>query len=330
MKILGWILFLAVNNVHAQQVIEPAPLSVEDDGTRKIITNGPGKSSAKVEDKTQIVVPPAAAEIVIPNDEVLNPTTKPAPVVKTKTTKTSAKVKPVEVIDPIGTISPVNMNPKDGQLKLEDKSAAPIPTTNATTVIIENKTEVQVVDVDPTSLFESYDSRLGKYLQFSFGYINSRYEKIHSNLDNGSSQTAFKFVSDLNSRVQTGFAIEVLSDTSGQSIPDNIRVIQYRLFGDYHAPLIRLGSTRFDWVAGLSFSVGKYGIKRRYVNTQGEEVSVKIKSGTIVGLIPAGGIRIYLVGQSSFDLMLEYHQYFGNPQKYIGGLAISPRLSFQF
>ena len=328
MKILGWILFFTVNTAIAQQVIEPAPLSVEDDGTRKIISNGSGQSPARVEDKSQIVAPPAAAEIVIPNDDILNPTTKPSPV--TKTTKAATKtVKPIAPIDPIGTISPVNTNPKDGQLKLEDKSVAPTSTTNVTTVLIENnKTEVQIVDTN--ALLESYNARLGKYLQFSFGYINSRYEKIHSNLDNGSSQTAFKFVSDINSRVQTGFAIEVLSDTSGQSIPDNIRVIQYRLFADYHAPLIRLGSTRFDWVGGLSFSVGKYGIKRRYVNTQGEEVSVKIKNGTIIGLIPAGGIRVYLVGQSSFDLMFEYHQYFGNPQKYIGGLAISPRLSFQF
>ena len=36
MKVLGWILFLSLNSVHAQQVIESAPLSVEDDGARKL------------------------------------------------------------------------------------------------------------------------------------------------------------------------------------------------------------------------------------------------------------------------------------------------------
>ena len=39
MKFLGWILFLAFSSkVYSQNtVIEPAPLSVEDDGTRKIL-----------------------------------------------------------------------------------------------------------------------------------------------------------------------------------------------------------------------------------------------------------------------------------------------------
>lgn len=289
MKVLGWILLCAVSTAQAQQLIEPAPLSVEDDGTRKIIENG-GMSIARPEVRSSeaVIAPPPAEALVIPNDEVINPTT------------------------PM-TSSPTN--PKDGQLKLEGEKSN------------EKTPDIQNIEV---LAFEYYDSPLKKYLQFSFGYINSRYEKIHPSLENGSLQTAFKFVADVNRHYQTGFAVEVLSDTSNQKIPDNIRVLQYRLFVDYHAPFYSKGAIKLDWVTGLSFSIGDFGVKRRFRNSQGEEVSVNLKDGTIVGLIPAGGIRIYLVGQNSFDLMAEYHQYFGNPQKYIGGLAISPRLNFEF
>jgi hypothetical protein len=330
MKILGWILFFSMTSAFAQQVIEPPPLSIEDDGARRIITNPTGKpQQPKAEDKTQVINPPVATELTPPNDEVLNPT---APVVTNKKTKTknknvTSKAKSVAPVEPLAPVIPVAKeiqpsiapNPADGQLKLEKTETANV---------IPQATEAPVMNA--TLPVEYYDAFLGKYLQFSFGYINSRYEKIHSTLDNGSMQTAFKFVSDIGPKFQTGFAVEFLSDTSGQTIPDNIRVVQYRLFVDYHKPFIQVQSTRLDWVGGLSFSIGEYGIKRRYRNLQGEEVSVKIKSGTIIGLIPAAGIRIYLVDKNSFDLMVEYHQYFGNPQKYIGGLAISPRVNFQF
>lgn len=101
-------------------------------------------------------------------------------------------------------------------------------------------------------LFSDYQSHmLKKYLQFSFGYLNSRYEKIHPTLDNGSALMSFKFVADVSARVQTGFSVEILSDNSGQTVPDNIRVLQYRIFADYHAPLLNKGALKLDWVAGF-------------------------------------------------------------------------------
>jgi hypothetical protein len=334
MKILGWILFFSMSSAFAQQVIEPAPLSIEDDGSRRIIDNPSGKPLPKAEDKAQVVNPPPATELAAPNDEVLNPpsSTSANKKAKSKNKKIAAKPKAVPVVKNESPAPQVNIevkpviinNPQDGQLKLEK-------TTQATPVVSEQVVQpAEAPVINATLPVEYYDAFLGKYIQFSFGYINSRYEKIHSTLDNGSTQTAIKFASDINSKLQTGFAVEFLTDTSGQSIPDNIRVVQYRLFADYHKPVFQMRSTRFDWVGGLSFSIGEYGIKRRYRNLQGEEVSVKIKSGTIVGLIPAAGIRVYILDKNSFDIMVEYHQYFGNPQKYIGGLAIAPRINFQF
>lgn len=319
MKFLGWILLLSVGSyAFAQGVeIEPAPLSVEDDGTRKIINRKEGETAPVLSAK-DVIAPPAAEALVIPNDDVINPpegATKPAPV----------------VIEVIPTIAPVAeqtkpVNPIDGQLKLDGAQVAPATATTP----VENKVIVPPASNVSDDLFPDYQSRmLNKYLQFSFGFLNSKYEKIHPSLDNGSTMMSFKFVADIDHRVQMGFGVEVLSDKSGQTVPDSIRVLQYRVFADYHAPLTR-GAVRLDWVAGLGISAGDFGIRRRYINGLGQEVSVKLKDGIIVGLIPAAGVRIFLFDQNSFDVMVEYHQYLSTPQKHIGGLAIAPRFSFEF
>lgn len=339
MKFLGWILFLAINSQAFAQgvVIEPAPLSVEDNGTRKIIDRKEGETPTPVaENPKDVVAPPAAEALVIPNDDVINPpegTKKESPK-KTAKAAPKAEVKPLAVeviptVTPVAEKSAAPVNPIDGQLKLDGPAA---PKKKLVEVEIQNTVVVQ--DQTPTNIdivaIGYVENPLKKYLQFSFGYINSRYEKIHPSLDNGSTMTSFKFVADMTPKWQSGFAVEILSDTSGQTVPDNIRVVQYRLFADHHAPLFYRGALKLDWVGGLSFSIGDFGIRRRYLNGLGQEVSVKLKDGMVVGLIPAAGLRIYLIGQNSLDLMVEYHQYFGNPQKYIGGLAVSPRLSFVF
>ncbi|MBC7713939.1 MAG: hypothetical protein H7177_11405 [Rhizobacter sp.] len=335
MKFLGWILLLSVTTLHAQEVIESTPLSVEDTGARQI---NDGKPAVVKEEPKEIIkidpvdVKPESLEAV---DAKTKKDTK-------KSAKVAAKKQPKKVEDHKATaaivIAPVEtpvavvkeVNPQDGQLKLD---AAPVPSKEIRAedkriddrkviVPVKSNTDVETIAV------VYYEEPLKKYLQFSFGYLNSRYEKINSNLDNGSTISGISFVSDFNRHVQAGFTMEILSDKSGQSIPDNIRVVQYRVFADYHAPIMQ--SNKFNWVGGFSFSIGDYGIRRRYINLQGEEASVKISEGTIVGLIPAAGVRIYLVGRNSIDLMAEYHQYFGNPQHYIGGLAFVPRFSFEF
>lgn len=342
MKILGWILFLSLSTQAFAQgvVIEPPPLSVEDDGARKIIDRKEGETAPAVNPK-DIIAPPPAEALVIPNDDVINPpeeTKKEAAKKTAKASKTTpkAEAKPV-AIEVIPAITPIAekpapaANPIDGQLKLDGPAA---PKKKLSEIEIQSTVVTSEADQAPTNIdivaIGYVKNPLQKYIQFSFGYMNSRYEKIHPSLDNGSTMTSFRFVADMTQKWQSGFAIELLADTSGQTVPDNIRVVQYRLFVDHHAPLFYRGALKLDWVGGLSFSAGDFGIRRRYLNGLGQEVSVKLKDGIIVGLIPAAGLRIYLIGQNSFDLMVEYHQYFGNPQKYIGGLAVSPRLSFEF
>lgn len=339
MKFLGWILFLSLSTqAYAQGVvIEPPPLSVEDNGARKIIDRKEGETPEAVSPK-DVIAPPAAEALVIPNDDVINPpegTKKETAKKAAKASRPAVKAKTEVAAEVIPAITPIvekpapAVNPIDGQLRLDGPKA---PHKKLVEVEIQNT--VTTPDQAPTNIdivaIGYVENPLKKYLQFSFGYMNSRYEKIHSSLDNGSTMTSFRFVSDITPKWQTGFAVEILSDTSGQTVPDNIRVVQYRLFADRHAPLFNRGVFKLDWIAGLSFSIGDFGIRRRYLNTQGQEVSVKLKDGIIVGLIPAAGVRIYLIGQNSLDLMVEYHQYFGNPQKYIGGLAISPRISVEF
>lgn len=327
MKILGWILFLSLNsNAFAQGVvIEPAPLSVEDNGTRKIIDRKEGETPV-AENPKDVVAPPPAEALVIPNDDVINP---PAGSKKEPVKKAAKISKPEPKVEVIAEKPKAPANPIDGQLKLDGPAA---PTKKLVEIEIQNT--VVAPEQAPTNiniLAVGYvENPLKKYLQFSFGYLNSRYEKIHPSLDNGSTMTSFKFVADMTPKWQSGFAVELFADTSGQTTPDNIRVVQYRIFADHHAPLFYAGALKLDWVGGLSFSIGDFGIRRRYLNGLGQEVSVKLKDGMIAGLIPAAGLRIYLIGQNSFDIMVEYHQYFGNPQKYIGGLAVSPRLSFEF
>lgn len=247
----------------AQQIIESAPLSVEDDGTRKIIVK-----SVKSESSEALSTSP---------------------------------------------IAPVQMAPysNDGQLKLEDsnKEAA---------VVIEKIPSTAMIFLPPQ-----------RYLQFSFGFLDSKYDKVDPTLDNGSTLNSLNFVADYNQRLQVGMGVEVISDTSGQKIPDNIRALQYRVFVDRHVPM-SFASERFEWLHGLALSIGDYGFKKRYINGLGQEVSQRLSEGFLFGLIPGAGIRIYLVERISLDLLGEYHLYFGKPQTYLGGLAFSPRLNLVF
>lgn len=328
MKFLGWILLLSVTTLHAQEVIESTPLSVEDPGGRQI-TEGQ-RPAVKEEPKEIIKID--AVEVKPESLESVDATTKKDAKKQSKKVveqkATSAIV--IVPVEPSPVIVIKETNPQDGQLKLDEAA----PKTEVLKVEEKRIDDRKVIITEKTQndtetlAIVYFEEPLKKYLQFSFGYLNSRYEKVNTNLDNGSTITGLSFVSDMNRRVQAGFTMELLSDTSGQTIPDNIRVVQYRIFANYHAPIMQ--SNKFEWVGGLSVSIGDYGLRRRYVNLQGEEASVKINEGTIVGLIPGAGLRIYLVGKNSIDLMAEYHQYFGNPQHYIGGLAFVPRLSFEF
>lgn len=315
MKFLGWMILLSLNTVFAQEVIESTPLSVEDNGARPLLENG---TKPIVVEESKEIIKIETVELKPESLESVEIATKKE--IKKSSKGVAKKVKEVE--SPV-VITSEKIDPIDGQLKLEDKKTEQV----AEVKVEESKIiEAPVKSETPPVILHNPD--LKKYLQFSYGYLNSRYEKIHPSLDNGSSVTSVAFVADMTHKVQLGFSMEILTDTSAQEIPDNIRSVQYRLFANYHAQV--LGFKAVHWVSGLALAVGDYGVRRRYIALSGDEASVKLYNGTIVGLVPAVGIRIYLVGRNSFDAMVEYHQYFGKPQSYIGGLAIAPRFSFEF
>lgn len=343
MKVLGWILFLSLNTVHAQQVIESAPLSVEDDGARKINV-GENKTAPPAENKEIVKVEPVEVKSEALED-IEKASKKDAKKLNAADKKIAVKpvVAPPPVVPaPAIVITPIELtpagktNPQDGQLKLEAAGASPvvIPVQKLDEIIIQDS-QTAIIFPDSQKGIDTvavaiYEYTLKKYLQFSFGYLGSKYDKIDPNLDEGSALTSIKFVADMTHRFQSGFAIEFINDLSNQKVPESVRSIQYRLFVDYHAPLTIGARLKMDWVSGLSLSFGDYSIKRRYRSAQGQELSQKIKDGSIIGLIPAAGLRFYLGSYNSIDLLAEYHLYFGNPQKHIGGLAFSPRINFVF
>ena len=315
MKVLGWILFFSLNTTYAQQVVESAPLSVEDDGARKI-TVGERKVVPIVEKKEVLKVEPVEVKSEALEDIV------------EISKKDAEKLKSIIVTTPIEVVPTAKVDSQDGQLKLGALATPPdeiiIDDTQQSIVANQDEKKVEIV------AFEFYEYTLKKYLQFSIGYLGSNYKKVDPNLGKGSALSSIRFVSDVTHKFQSGFAIEILSDMSDQKIPESVRSIQYRLFVDYHAALKRGVGLQLDWVSGLSLSFGDYSLKRHFVNAQGLELSQKIKDGTIIGLIPAVGLRFYLGSSNSIDLMAEYHLYFGKPQKYIGGFAFSPRINFVF
>jgi len=168
---------------------------------------------------------------------------------------------------------------------------------------------------------------LQQYLQFSFGYLNSQWRSINSSLDNGSTLTDFRIVSDMNGHNQLGMAIEFIQDTSSATIPENIRALQYKIFLDYHRSLF---VEKLDLVAGLALSVGDFSIRKLSVNGSGQEVYTKLHYGTLYGIIPSLGFRFYFIGSSFIDLTAEYHEYLSRPQRYIGGFAFVPRFSVAY
>ncbi len=234
---------------------------------------------------------------------------------------------------PVGSLvsKKVEINPVDGQLKLEDKKPESKPTPSAVEVKSSVMKEVPTKEVsnkeEATNVSPTLSHSLEKYLQFSFGYLNSKWEKAEPSLDNGSTLTDFRVVSDMNEHNQFGFAIEMIHDTTQEAIPENIRALQYKLFIDHHRAIF---TDKLDWMAGLAVSLGDYSIRMLQLNGLGQSVYTKIKSGTLFGVIPSVGVRFYLVDRNSIDISVEYHHYFCKPQQYIGGLALVPRFSFVF
>jgi hypothetical protein len=281
------LLSLYSQTVFSQESIEIAPLSVEDDGARKIKVNS-GNTSA-------LPPQPIDGQLKLEEDKE----------------KVKEEVKEEVKKEVVTDVKPAEAAKND--------------------IAVENpKKEVEiVVEKKSNTIHLLEDNRRRVYIQIGFGYVNSKFDQVYSALDNGMTVNSLKFVRDLNDNIQTGFGVEFYSDTSGEKLPDNIRSIQYRLSVEYHKPLLSK-TTRLEALGGLSLSIGDYGLRRRYVNGLGQEVSVKISEGTLIGFIPSAGLRVHFFEANSLDLLTEFHQYLGNPQKYYGGLGGMLRLNFGF
>lgn len=225
---------------------------------------------------------------------------------------------------PTGTLVPAKVDPIDGQLVLGEVKkvpVAPVEVAPATTPEVTPATEN--IEIAPRIIESSKPFLFQKYLQFSLGYLDSKWKKIEPGLENGSVVTDFRVVSDMNSHNQLGFAIELIQDTTKEeATPENIRVLQYKIFVDYHRTIF---TDKLDWIAGLALSLGDYSIRKLDAGAY-----YRIKSGTIYGVTPNLGLRFYLGGRNSIDITVEYQQYISKPQSYIGGFALAPRFSFAF
>lgn len=262
MKFWFWSMTILLSFKLNSQVIEPPPLSVEDDGQRAIVTRG--ARDLKIEQSST--------------------------------------------------------NPEDGQLKLEPAQKIQDWTSPK---------KVHEAQLNEKQFIDTLNYFLGKrYLQIGFGFINSRYDKVYSTLDNGSEFMWFGFARDLTLNLQVGTLIQLISDKSPEKTPNNIRAVSANLFLDYHRPVYR---DSIHGLAGLHLSIGDYSTRRLSTNAQGEMISTRLKSGVIIGLLPTLGGRFYFLNQFfALDLLAQYHHYFGKPQTYIGGFSYLTRVSFLF
>ncbi len=297
MKKLGWLLLVLSFPIMGQDVVINPPLSIEPEAGRimsesaadtPVTTEPKTKSESKKERKKD------KEKVEIKKEEIKKEDAK----------KEDAKKEEL----------------KKDQLKKEVDYDYATDSDKPTHKDQKNHEYVKIVEI------ETNNSSLEKYIQFSYGSLASKWNKIDSTLSNGSNTTEFKLVADMSEHNQFGFSIEMINQKNGEVAPANLRALEYKLFMEHHHALF---TNRLDWLAGFGLSVGDFNVTTKTV-VNGQDTYTKIKSGTILGFIPNTGFRFYLVGRNSLDITVEYHYYFAKPQRYIGGFALAPRFSFVF
>jgi hypothetical protein len=293
MKILGLLIFVVSLKLSAQTIIENAPLSVETE---------PGRQMVRGSDTTT----------TIPLSNSTSTTTTSTPVVTEKIEKVEkkSKKKKNEVVKEEKVEEAKKDDSKRSEIKKEvDNDYA----TEADKPAIQNQKKVEkVVIIHDREIDQDLD--LHKYFQISYATINSNWKKFDPAFKKGSSTTEFKLLADMTEHSQVGLSVSMIHQKGVEDNPGNIRALYYTLFTDYHRSIFR---DRLDWVAGLALAVGDYNIPN-------------VKSGSLLGAIPSLGIRFYLFGQNSLDMVTEYHAYFSRPARYMGGFAAAPRFNFAF
>ena len=187
--------------------------------------------------------------------------------------------------------------------------------TEADKPALDNQKRIEkVVIIHDNEVDREVDADLHKYFQVSYAKINSNWKKFDPTFKKESSTTEFKILADMTERAQVGFAVSMIHQKGVEDNPGNIRALYYQLFTDYHRSIYR---DRLDWIIGLGLAIGDYNIPN-------------VKSGSLLGAIPSAGVRFYLFGQNSLDIVTQYHAYFSRPARYMGGFAVAPRFSFVF
>jgi hypothetical protein len=293
MKILGLLIFVISFKLSAQTIIENAPLSVETEPGRQMVRG------------SEATIPMSSSTSQSTSSNSSSSNSGSSVVVEKKSKKKKSEVVKEEKIE--------ELKKEDGKRSEIKKEVDSDYATEADKPAIQNQKRVEKVVIIHDNEMD-VDQDLHKYFQVSYAMINSNWKKFDPAFKKESSSTEYKILADMTEHVQFGLSMTLIHQKGVEDNPGNIRALYYKLFTDYHRSIFR---DRLDWIAGLALAVGDYNIPN-------------VKSGSLIGGIPSVGIRFYLFGQNSLDVVTEYHAYFSRPARYMGGFALAPRFSFVF
>ncbi len=165
-----------------------------------------------------------------------------------------------------------------------------------------------------------------RYFQLSYGYMNSRWDKLNSNLKKGTRVNSLRIIQNLSPNMQLGLGLDFSHAKEDSFVPENIRVFQFRINTEYVKPI----SNGIQFITGLGILVADYNIRKFSSKGAGTITYDTHGNGTAFGLAPEVGIRFYVTKQIAFDLIGDYSYYFSSPQDYMSGAGLHLRASFEF
>jgi hypothetical protein len=179
---------------------------------------------------------------------------------------------------------------------------------------------------EPYRLFSEGFLARKRYFQLSTGWMNSRWDKIDSNLKKGSRVNALRIVQALSPNVHLGLGLDFVHPKEDSLVPENIRLFQFRVNAEYYKKLHR----SIYLISGMGATVADYNI-RKVASKSGNTVTYNsYGNGMAFGLIPELGLRFNFLKEISFDIMGDYSYYFTKPESYFSGVGIHLRASFEF
>jgi len=258
-------------------------------------------SSTTVQDKAPSITPvPTEEQLTIPT-----PVSTPAPntVAKKKSSKKKKAVSGSFADDLLMQVDTTT----DGQLVSPKKGK------------VEKKKKT-------FSIFSERFLKRKRYFQFSSGIMNSRWDKINSNLKKGSRVNALRIVQKLSPDVFLGLGLDFIHAKEDSFVPENIRLFQFRINTEHVSHL----GHGIQLISGLGIVVTDYNIRKLSSKTSGTLTYNTYGNGTAFGLVPELGIRYGVTRKIDLDVLADYSYYFSTPQKHFSGGGIHLRASFEF